>query len=84
MVYIELIGYIATLLSVVSFIPQVVKSWKTKSTQDVSLPMYFIFTASQLLWLLYGLLIQSWPLAVANAIIFVLSLSILLLKLRHG
>jgi len=80
----ELIGYAATALSIVSFLPQVVKSWKTKSTKDVSLPMYLIFTVSQALWLSYGILILSWPLIVANAIIFLLSLSVLILKLRYG
>lgn len=80
----ELIGYAATTLSIVSFLPQVAKSWKTKSTKDVSLPMYLIFTVSQALWLTYGILILSWPLIVANAIIFILSLSVLLLKLRYG
>lgn len=80
----ELIGYIATVLSIVSFFPQVLKSWKTKSTKDVSLPMYLIFTVSQALWLTYGILIVSWPLIIANTIIFLLSLSVLLLKLRYG
>jgi MtN3 and saliva related transmembrane protein len=80
----EMIGYIATVLSIVSFVPQVIKSWQTKSTKDVSLPMYLIFTTSQALWFTYGILIQSWPLIIANAIIFLLSLSVLLLKLRYG
>jgi len=83
MIYIELIGYIATILSVISFMPQVIKSWKTKSTKDVSLHMYLIFTTSQVLWLIYGILIHSWPLAIANAIIFSLSLSILVLKIKY-
>jgi MtN3 and saliva related transmembrane protein len=84
MLYIELIGYAATVLSVISFVPQVVKSWKTKSTKDVSFQMYSIFTTSQILWLTYGILIHSWPLAIANAIIFSLSLSIFVFKVKHG
>ena len=81
--YAETIGYIATTLSVISFIPQAIKSWKTRSTKDVSLQMYVIFTISQLLWLVYGILINSWPLIIANAIIFTLSLSILLMKIKY-
>ena len=80
---VELIGYTATFLSVISFLPQVVRSWRSKSTKDLSLPMYLIFTISQALWLAYGILIVSWPLIIANAIIFLLSLSVLLLKLRY-
>ncbi len=84
MIYVELIGYVATTLSIISFVPQFMKSWKTKSTKDVSFQMYFIFTVSQVLWLVYGTLIHSWPLAIANAIIFSLSLAILILKIKHG
>jgi len=83
MIIAELIGYIATLLSVIAFIPQAIKSWKTKSTQDISLGMYSIFTTSQILWFTYGILIISWPLIVANAIIFTLSLIILIHKLKY-
>ena len=80
----ELIGYIATVLSIVAFFPQVAKAWKTKSTKDISFPMYFIFTVSQAIWLTYGILITSWPVVVANVTIFLLALSILLLKLKYG
>jgi len=81
--YIETIGYIATILSIISFIPQAIKSWKTRSTKDISLPMYLIFTISQLLWLTYGILILSWPLIIANAIIFSLSFIILMMKIKY-
>ena len=84
MVFAEIVGYIATVLSVVSFIPQAVKSWKTKSTKDLSLGMYSIFTTSQILWFTYGIMIVSWPLIIANAIIFSLSLIVLIHKLRYG
>jgi MtN3 and saliva related transmembrane protein len=83
MIIAEIIGFIATILSVVAFIPQAVKSWKTKSTKDISLGMYSIFTTSQILWFTYGILIISWPLIVANAIIFSLSFIILVHKLKY-
>jgi MtN3 and saliva related transmembrane protein len=79
----EIIGYIATTLSVIAFIPQAIKSWKTKSTKDISLGMYAIFTTSQVLWFTYGVLIVAWPLIVANAIIFTLSAIILIHKLKY-
>jgi len=79
----EIIGFVATILSVIAFIPQAVKSWKTKSTKDISLGMYSIFTTSQVLWFIYGILIVSWPLIIANAIIFSLSFIILIYKLKY-
>tara|TARA_Y100000310_G_C20563460_1_gene754254 strand:- start:597 stop:851 length:255 start_codon:yes stop_codon:yes gene_type:complete len=84
MVLVEIIGYVATMLSVIAFVPQVVKSWKTKSTKDISLGMYSIFTVSQVLWLTYGIMIVAWPLIVANAVIFALSSTVLMNKLRFG
>tara|TARA_Y100000031_G_C7883778_1_gene231995 strand:- start:130 stop:384 length:255 start_codon:yes stop_codon:yes gene_type:complete len=83
MIIAEIIGYVATALSIIAFIPQVHKSWKTKSTKDISLGMYSIFTTSQLLWLIYGIMIVSYPLIVANTIIFSLSGIILVHKLRY-
>jgi len=83
MIIAEIIGFIATILSVVAFIPQTVKSWKTKSTKDISLGMYSIFTTSQIFWFIYGILIVSWPLIIANAIIFSLSFIILIHKLKY-
>jgi len=59
MIITEIIGFIATILSVFAFIPQAVKSWKTRSTKDISLGMYSIFTTSQILWFTYGSLIVS-------------------------
>lgn len=79
----EIIGYVATVLSVIAFMPQAIKSWKTKSTRDISLGMYSIFTTSQILWCTYGILIVSWPLIVANSIIFTLSFIILIHKLKY-
>lgn len=84
MIIAEIIGFVATTLSVLAFIPQAVKSWKTKSTKDISLGMYSIFTTSQILWFTYGILIVSWPLIIANVIIFSLSLTVLLHKLKFG
>ena len=84
MVYVDIIGYIATILSVSSFMPQVIKSWKTRSTKDISLYMYLILGAAQIFWFTYGILTKSWPLVVTNVIVFSLLLSILIPKIRFG
>lgn len=77
------VGYIATVLSVVAFVPQVVKSVRTKSTNDLSLGMYIVFTASQVFWFAYGVMLLAWPIMVANAINFVLASIILIHKIKY-
>ena len=80
---IEIIGYCAAFLTTVAFLPQAIRSWRTKDLSGISLEMYALFTVGVGLWLVYGLIIEKWPLIMANALTFALALSILLLKLRH-
>ncbi|BDT75018.1 SemiSWEET transporter [Polynucleobacter sp. KF022] len=80
---IEIIGYCAAFLTTIAFLPQAIRSWRTKDLSGISLGMYSLFTAGVGLWLIYGLIIEKWPLIMANALTFALALSILLLKLRH-
>jgi MtN3 and saliva related transmembrane protein len=80
---IEIIGYCAAFLTTVAFLPQAIVSWRTRDLSGVSLGMYSLFTLGVGLWLIYGLIIEKWPLILANGLTFVLALSILLLKLRH-
>ena len=81
--HIEIIGYCAAFLTTVAFLPQAIQSWRTKDLSAISLGMYSLFTAGVGFWLVYGLIIEKWPLILANALTFALALSILLLKLRH-
>lgn len=80
---IEIIGYCAASLTTIAFLPQAIRSWRTKDLSGISLGMYSLFTVGVGLWLIYGLIIEKWPLIMANALTFALALSILLLKLRH-
>ena len=80
---IEIIGYCAAFLTTIAFLPQAICSWRTKDLSGISLGMYSLFTVGVGLWLIYGLIIEKWPLIMANALTFALALSILLLKLRH-
>jgi len=79
---IELIGYCAAFLTTIAFLPQAVQSWRTRDLSGISVGMYSLFTAGVGLWLIYGLIIEKWPLILANALTFALALSILVLKLR--
>ena len=79
-----ILGLIAAVLTTTSFIPQVVQVWKTHQTKDLSLPMYLILFGGFCLWFVYGLLIGSIPVIAANAACIVLSLTIIIMKLRYG
>ena len=81
--HIEIIGYCAAFLTTIAFLPQAIQSWRTRDLSGISLGMYSLFTVGVGLWLVYGLIIERWPLIMANALTFALALSILLLKLRH-
>jgi len=80
----DVVGYSAGLLATIAFVPQVVKTFKEQSARDISLGMYVLFCAGVSLWLLYGVLIGSWPVVVSNFVTLVLSGTVLAMKLRHG
>ena len=84
MIWIDILGYIAGILVVISLLPQAIKSWKTKSTKDISLLRYVIYVTGLILWIIYALIINNGPVAVMNSIGLILALSILILKLKHG
>ena len=75
------LGYIAGFFTTIAFLPQVIKVWRTKSTKDISIWMFLIFTTGVLLWLIYGLMIRNYSLIIANTITLILSISILIAKI---
>ncbi len=81
---INFLGFIAATLTTASFLPQVIKSWKTKRTQDISLPAFLVLGSGQFLWATYGFVTNQPPILIANAITLALVLSILFLKKKHG
>lgn len=78
------VGYAAAILTTISFVPQVLKVWRTRSARDVSLGMYSLFTLGIFTWLVYGVLIESWPVILANFITLILAGTVLVMKLRFG
>ena len=80
---IEILGLVAASLTTTSFVPQVYKAYKYKSTKDVSLSMYIVLLVGLLLWIVYGVYIQSLAIILANVVTSILVLSILLLKLKY-
>ena len=80
----EIVGLVAGILTTIAFLPQVRHTWQTKSTKDISLRMFLTFCTGVLLWFIYGLMIQSRPVMLANGVTFVLSGAILVMKLKWG
>jgi MtN3 and saliva related transmembrane protein len=83
MFHIDIIGYLAALLTTFSFLVQAIQSWRTRDLSGISVGMYSMFTLGVGLWLIYGIVIESWPLIVTNALTFLFALSILVMKLKQ-
>ena len=81
--YIDLIGFLAALLTTIAFLPQLYKTWKTKSADDVSLIMLILFITGLIFWIIYGLKIHSIPILIANVVTFIFNFSILILKVTY-
>ena len=79
----DFIGYFSAFLTTFAFVPQAYHSWKTRDLSGVSLPMYSLFSAGVLGWIVYGFKIASWPIVVANIITLMLACAVLCLKLKH-
>ena len=79
---ITFLGFAAGVLTTASFFPQLVKVWKSRSTRDISLAMYIVFCVGILLWLIYGLHINSLPVIAANVVTLLIASAILVLKIR--
>ena len=77
-----LVGFFAGFLTTISFLPQVVKTWKSKSASDLSLGMFSVFSLGVMFWLAYGFLIQEPPIIFWNTVTLVLALTILIMKLK--
>lgn len=80
---VTLIGLVATACTALAFLPQVIKTWRTRSTGDLSLPMFLLMTFGVFLWLVYGVVLRDLPLIIGNAVTLLLSGSILFCKLRY-
>ena len=80
----ELIGDLAAVLSTASFLPQVVKTWRSKSAGDLSIGMLCTFSLGVLCWLIYGISLRSIPMTVANGFTLLMSLILIGLRIRYG
>lgn len=84
MTLLDLLGLSAGFLTTISFVPQVVKIWRSKSAADISTSMFALFSLGLILWLIYGFYLQSLPIILANSITLVLTAIILILKYHYA
>lgn len=80
----EIIGGIAAILTTAAYIPQSIKIFREKDTQSLSLGMYIMITAGIAMWLIYGIMIESISVTIANGVTLVLVCGILIMKIKHG
>jgi MtN3 and saliva related transmembrane protein len=78
------IGMLAAILTTLAFVPQVVKTWRSHSTHDISLGTFTLLVVGVATWLVYGALIGDVPLILANGVTLLLAGTILVLKIRNG
>lgn len=79
----EWTGYVAAVLTTIAFVPQAVRTIRSRETHAISLGMYVFFTIGVGFWLAYGVALRSWPMVVSNLVTLALSATILGLKLRY-
>jgi len=81
--WITMIGLVAATFTTIAFVPQAIKTIRTRNTRDLSLAMYIILSTGVIMWLIYGIFINDLPVILANAITSVFIISILILKIKY-
>lgn len=84
MQFFDSLGLLAGFCTSVAFVPQVLQVYRNRSAKDISLGMYLIFVLGVILWLVYGVMAQAWPVIIANAVTLLLAGCVLLMKLKWG
>ncbi|SHK09650.1 SemiSWEET family sugar transporter [Chryseobacterium polytrichastri] len=79
----EIIGYSGAIISSVSFLPQVIKLWKTKSGKDLSMVTLFFLTLNAILWVIYGVMKDAKPLWVTNILMLSMLIIMIFLKISY-
>jgi len=80
---VDILGYAAGAITSLTFLPQVIKTWKEKSAKDVSLLMFIIAAINEVMWIVYGVLLNNWVIILTNSIVLAMSLTMIYLKLRY-
>ncbi len=80
----DILGFIAGFFTTIAFLPQVIKVFKTRKTDDISLGMYVVFTLGVAMWLIFGIVLLSLPIILANSLTLAFASTILIMKMKYG
>jgi MtN3 and saliva related transmembrane protein len=79
---VEILGFSAGLVTTLIFLPQVIKTWKEKSAKEISLLMFVIAAVNDVMWIVYGVLIDKLVITLTNAVVLVMALTMIYFKLK--
>ena len=79
---VDILGYSAGAITSLTFLPQVIKTWKVKSAKDISLLMFIIAAVNEVMWIIYGALLDNWVIILTNIIVLSMALTMIYFKLR--
>jgi MtN3 and saliva related transmembrane protein len=83
MAFVDILGYSAGFVTTLTFLPQVIKTWKEKSAKDISLLMFLIAVINEVMWIGYGVLKNDLVIIITNAVVLVMSCIMISLKLKY-
>jgi MtN3 and saliva related transmembrane protein len=84
MTAVEILGYAAGAITALTFLPQVIKTWTDKSAKDISLLMFLIAAVNEIMWIVYGALLDNWVIILTNSVVLAMSLTMIYFKLRYN
>ncbi len=77
------LGYFAGLITVGAFLPQVIRTWRTRNTRDLSLGMFALLSTASTVWIVYGIITADWPVILTNAGMLAMNGALIAAKLRY-
>lgn len=80
---VDILGYSAGAITSLTFLPQVIKTWKERSAKDISLLMFLIAALNEIMWVVYGILKNDWVIILTNAVVLVMSSTMIYFKLKY-
>lgn len=79
---VDILGYAAGAITSFTFLPQVIKTWKAKSAKDISLLMFFIAAINEVMWIIYGTLLDNWVIILTNVIVLTMAITMIFFKIK--
>ena len=80
----EILGYAAGAMTAFTFLPQVIKTWNSRSAKDISLNMFLLAFTNEIMWLVYGVMLDNWVIISTNAVMLIMSGIMIWLKIRYN